>query len=152
MKNSALVLFLDRVPLMSVPCEEQGAKRPVFWCVLSLVLFAGILLCAVKTYDSLIESFGIQSSMMLFVWMGVLLVLLSAFCSQSCFSLLSERTTCRSGMVFADRPFLPVGSFTMCRCLSWHREISGTASPSIIHRLKQPSGSCVCSASDFWRK
>lgn len=76
MKNSALVLFLDRVPLMSVPCEEQGAKRPVFWCVLSLVLFAGILLCAVKTYDSLIESFGIQSSMMLFVWMGVLLVLI----------------------------------------------------------------------------
>lgn len=42
-------------------------------------LFAGILLCAVKTYDSLIESFGIQSSMMLFVWMGVLLVLIFLF-------------------------------------------------------------------------
>ena len=65
--------------LMSETYEEQGAKRPVFWCVLSLVLFAGILLCAVKTYDSLIESFGIQSSMMLFVWMGVLLVLIFLF-------------------------------------------------------------------------
>lgn len=65
--------------LMSETYEEQGAKRPVFWCVLSLVLFAVILLCAVKTYDSLIESFGIQSSMMLFVWMGLLLVLIFLF-------------------------------------------------------------------------
>lgn len=65
--------------LMSETYEEQGAKRPAFWCVLSLVLFAGILLCAVKTYDSLIESFGIQSSIMLFVWMRVLLVLIFLF-------------------------------------------------------------------------
>ena len=65
--------------LMSETYEEPGAKRPVFWCVLSLVLFAGILLCTVKTYYSLIESFGIQSNMMLFVWMGILMVLIFLF-------------------------------------------------------------------------
>jgi len=65
--------------LMSETYEEQEAKRPVFWCVLSLILFVGILLCGIKTYHSLIESFGIQSSMMLFVWMGILLVLIFLF-------------------------------------------------------------------------
>ena len=64
----------------------------------------------------------------------------------------SERTTCRSCMGFVNHPFLHVGSFTMCRCLSWHREISGTVSLSITRLRLWFVVLCVCSASDSWRK
>lgn len=43
-----------------------------------------------------------------------------------------RKTTCKSGMGFANPPSLPVDFFTMCRLLSWRRGTSGTASPSII--------------------
>ena len=57
----------------------------------------------------------------------------------------SERTTCRNGTGFAERPFPPGVFFTMCRFLFWHREISGTVSPSTIHRRKLSAVSRACS-------
>ena len=65
---------------------------------------------------------------------------------------LSERTICKSGTGFADRPSLPVGSFTMCRWRFWRREICGTAPPSIIRLRKRPAALRACFASAFWKR
>ena len=63
-----------------------------------------------------------------------------------------RKNNLQSGTGFADRPSLPVGSFTMCRWRFWRREICGTAPPSIIRLRKRPAALRACFASAFWKR
>ena len=61
--------------LLKDETQERSEKHPVLWCVLSAVTLAGLIVCLVITYQSLMAAFHNQDGVELLLWLAIDLVM-----------------------------------------------------------------------------